>query len=165
MSLYEQLFARLSEADVRYVVVGGVAVILQGYLRLTADVDLMVALEYSNALRAVEALEACGLRPIVPVRASDFADPAIRRDWIENKNMKVFSMRDPRNPVMTADLFVLEPIPFIDLYGRADVIDVAGHPLRIASIPDLIALKRLANRPQDLTDIEMLEMIEKERAR
>jgi hypothetical protein len=94
VSLYEQLFARLSEADVRYVVVGGVAVILQGYMRLTADVDFMLDLEYSNALRAVQALEACGLRPIVPVRASDFADPAIRRDWIDNKNMKVFSMRD-----------------------------------------------------------------------
>ena len=165
MSVYERLFAQLAEANVRYVVVGGVAVVLQGYPRLTADLDLVVDLEPENVRRAISVLETSGLQPFVPVRAADFADPAIRRDWVENKNMKVFSMRDPRNPVLTVDLFVREPIPFEDLWARATRVEVGGHAVPIASIADLILMKRAVGRPQDMIDVENLETIQRERAR
>jgi hypothetical protein len=40
---FEQIFEALGQAGVRYVVVGGVAVVLHGHPRLTADRDLVVA--------------------------------------------------------------------------------------------------------------------------
>ena len=44
MSLFIPIFQLLNEAKVRYVVVGGIATILHGYVRLTADVDLVIDL-------------------------------------------------------------------------------------------------------------------------
>ena len=74
----------LADADVRYVTVGGFAVILHGHLRTTKDLDLVIDLEPGNCKRALEALSGIGLQPRLPVQMVDFADPEIRRDWAEN---------------------------------------------------------------------------------
>jgi hypothetical protein len=149
----------LWEARVRYVVVGGVAVVLHGYLRLTADLDLVVALERDNVLAAVEALAALGYRPRPPRRGPQFDDPEIRSSWARDKDMKVFSLRSPSYPGVDVDLFVEEPVPFDDLRERARVADLYGVAVPIAGIPDLIAMKRTAGRPEDLLDIAALERI------
>jgi hypothetical protein len=52
--VFEELLADLDDANVRFVVVGGLAVVIQGYARLTADVDLVIDLDSSNVLRAVQ---------------------------------------------------------------------------------------------------------------
>ena len=59
--LYEPPFRALNASGTRYVVVGGVATVLHGYARLTADIDLIVDLEESAA--AMRALAGLGLRP------------------------------------------------------------------------------------------------------
>jgi predicted nucleotidyltransferase len=155
--MYEELLASLDQAGVRFVVVGGVAVVIQGFARLTVDLDLAIDLETSNVLRAVETLTARGLRPLLPVKAADFADEEIRRDWVETKNVQVFSMRDERNPLVTVDIFARPPLPFEDLWSRADAVSLGGRSIRIASVDDLIAMKRQAGRAQDLIDISKLE--------
>ena len=48
MSLFEPIFAALENGTVRYVVVGGMATVLHGYARLTADVDIIVDQEDGN---------------------------------------------------------------------------------------------------------------------
>lgn len=161
--MFEELLADLDAANVRFVVVGGVAVVLQGYARLTADLDLVVDLEPSNARRAVEALTERGLRPMLPVNALDFAEEKIRREWVELRNVEVFSLRDERNPLLTVDLFAREPVPFEELWHRADIVTLRGRAVRIASIGDLIAMKRAAGRAVDRIDIEKLEAIARRR--
>lgn len=104
-----------------------------------------------------------GLRPVLPVNALDFADAAKRAEWIETKNLQVFSMRDERNPLLTVDLFAREPIPFDELWSRADSVTLAGRTIRVASIADLIRMKRTAARPQDSADIVELETIARKR--
>jgi len=44
MTPLEAVFRALNERDARYVLVGGLAVVLQGHLRATGDVDLIVDL-------------------------------------------------------------------------------------------------------------------------
>ena len=146
-------------ADVRYVVVGGVAVVLHGHARLTADLDLAVDLEPAAARRAMGALTDLGLRPRAHVRPEDFADPDVRSSWRREQGMLVFSMVDASDPLRAVDVFVDEPIPFEDLYERAIGVDLGGITVRVASIQDLITLKRAAGRPQDDTDIAALEEI------
>jgi predicted nucleotidyltransferase len=161
--MYEELLADLDRADVRFVVVGGLAVVIQGYARLTADVDLVIDLDTANVRRAIEALMARGLRPLLPVNAADFADETVRRDWIESRNLQVFSMHDATNPLLVVDLFAREPIPFEELWSRADAVTLGGRTIRVASIEDLIRMKRAAGRPQDGIDIHHLEEIARRR--
>jgi hypothetical protein len=79
--------------------------------------------------------------------------------------MEVFSMYDPSNPMRVVDLFVAHPIPFEELWSRSDEFDLQSVTVHVASIPDLIHLKRLAGRPQDHADIEQLEAILQARQR
>ena len=159
MALFEPLFKALNDAGVRYVVVGGLAVVLHGHARLTVDVDLVVDLDEGQALRAIDALVGLGLRPRVPVNPRDFADRSVRETWIRDRGMQVFSMFDPSNPMLVVDLFVDHPVPFEELWSRSQELELRDTIVRVASIPDLIRLKRLAGRPQDLADIEQLEAI------
>ena len=68
-------------------------------------------------------------------------------------------MSDPGNPLRQVDLFCESPIDFDQLWNRAEAVDLGSLAVRVASIPDLIHLKRLAGRPQDLANIEALELI------
>lgn len=165
MAVFEPIFRALNEAGVRYVVVGGLAVVLHGHARLTADVDLIVDLDEAQAARAIDALVACGLRPRVPVDPRGFSVRAIRESWVRDRGMQVFSMFDPINPLRSVDLFAEHLIPFEDLWSRSAQVDLRGTVVHIASIPDLITLKGSAGRPQDLADIEKLEAILRARRR
>lgn len=165
MSIYLPLFKALNDADVKYVVVGGFATVLHGYARLTMDVDLMVDLAPQEATRAMQTLESLGFKPRAPVPAVQFADAAKRKEWIEQKGMKVFSFHNPANPMLTVDVFVQHPIPFADLRSRAECMVIEGVPVYICSIEDLITLKQQAGRPLDLLDIEKLRLIQEKRKR
>jgi hypothetical protein len=165
VALFETLFDGFNRAGLRYVVVGGVAVVLHGFARLTADVDIVVDLSPEEAAKAVGCLSSLGLRPRAPVDPIGFATPAIRQTWIQRKGMQVFSWYDPKNPMREVDVFVSHPIPFEDLWARSILFPLGALLVRVASIADLVQLKRLAGRPQDLTDIEALEEIERRRPR
>ncbi|MBN2359395.1 MAG: hypothetical protein JXR83_08065 [Deltaproteobacteria bacterium] len=159
MSLLEPIFEALNRAGVRYLVAGGLATVLHGFARLTADIDLIVDLDPVEARRTIDALVSLGMRPRPPVDPFDFADEATRRSWIRDKGLRVFSLYDPANPLREVDLFVEHPIDFAVLWSRSEVLALTTTQVRVVSIADLITLKRLAGRPQDLRDIEALEAI------
>jgi hypothetical protein len=160
VGIYDDVFAALHAAGVRYVVVGGVAVALQGHLRSTVDLDLVVDLVREQAAAAVAALTGLGLRPRLPVSAADFADPDVRGRWVAERNLQVFSLYDPDDPLREVDLFATEPVPIATLLADATVMDVGGVPVAVASRRQLIAMKRSAGRPQDLADVAALEALE-----
>lgn len=165
MRIFEPICGRLNEAGVRYVVVGGLATVLHGHLRFTADLDLVVDLAPDAASRAVRALEEVGLAPRAPVPAESFGDAATRERWIREKGMEVFSMWDPADPLRVVDLFVRHPIDFEELWQGSVAMPIGGTEVRVASIPHLIRLKRLSDRPLDRDDIQKLEEIERQRGR
>jgi hypothetical protein len=154
-----EIFKALSDAGVDYVVVGGLAVILHGHLRATRDLDLVIGLQPDNCAKAMGALSDIGLRPRLPVSLADFADPAKREDWLNNRNMLVFQLWDPANPERSVDVFVREPLDFQTMLSEAATKDLDGVPIRVASIRHLILLKQAAGRPLDLDDIEALREI------
>jgi hypothetical protein len=152
----ERIFAALQAARVRYLVVGGVALVLHGHPRFTADLDLVLALDPPNVLAAVRALSELGYRPRAAVDAERFADAETRRRWIEDKRMIVFTLWSPDLPATEVDLFAEEPFPFDEAYARAMRADLGEVQATVASIADLIALKRRSGRPKDLGDVEVL---------
>lgn len=161
MSIFEPILARLNEEGGRYVVVGGLAVVLHGHARLTVDLDLVVDLAPEAARRTIAALLALGLRPLAPVDAFEFADSAKRREWIHDKGMRVFSLYDPEQPLRIVDLFVESPVDFEELWRDSGLVPLHSTAIRVASIPHLIRMKELAGRSQDREDVERLAEIQR----
>jgi len=159
VTVFEPVIQALHDAEVRYIVVGGLAVLLHGHARLTADIDIVIDLEPSPARRAIGALLALGLKARPPVDPYDFAKPAVREEWIREKNMTVFSFWDPGNPLREVDLFSRYPLDFEQLWHRSVVVPLGATSVRIASLPDLITMKKAAGRPQDLEDVSALSKL------
>jgi hypothetical protein len=121
---------------------------------------LVLDLTPGSLSRALAALESLGYRPILPVALRDFANPSTRLDWIENRNMKVFSLVSDRHPDVTIDIFTKEPFAFDREYSRSDVLELASNvPAFVVSVATLLALKIEANRDKDRDDIEKLRKL------
>lgn len=151
---------RLNAAGVRYLVVGGLAVAAHGYLRFTADLDLMIGFDTANVGAAIDVFRSLSYQPRAPVPIEDFAVQARRELWARTKNMIVFSLFSHRYPGTEIDLFIEEPLDFETADRNAIRMPITeGVIAPICSLSDLIKLKKIAGRPQDLLDIEKLRLI------
>lgn len=153
----KNVFTSLNQHDVQYLLVGGLAVAAHGHSRATNDIDLVVALNRENALNAIEALVALGYKPTVPVNATDFADAAKRKHWIDEKGMLVFQMRTGEPLDIPVDLFVAEPFSFGPAYSKAVKAELfSGVTVPVVPLDLLLAMKKEAGRPKDQEDIRIL---------
>lgn len=157
MLYYESVFRKLNECQVRYVVAGGVAIVLHGVVRLTADLDIIVDLDQENIDKFARAMGEIGYRPKVPVKVEELGDPSKRKNWIDQKGMQVFSFFHPQKQMEIIDVFVKEIIPFAELYAERSVIKAGDVQIPIVSIKHLKLLKKIAGRPQDIADIRSLD--------
>jgi hypothetical protein len=155
---YLDLFRALREAGVRYLVTGGVAMNLHGVPRMTADIDLFVDLEETNAGSFLTVMKSLAFSPAVPVPPEGLADPAERSRWRSEKNMVVLTFTCPQRPAVAIDVFVVEPLPFEATYLRRKTVYAEQGTLEIPVVgeDDLIAMKARSGRLQDLSDIEAL---------
>lgn len=153
------LLAALDAAEVSYVVVGGVAVVLRGHARMTVDLDLALDLAADNVLALLDVLREAGLVPRLPVPAEQFADEQVRRMWVEERNLVAFTLHDPTDALREVDLLATSPVPYDALLAGSDVMIVDGVPVRVASLEHLITMKRFSGRAQDVADIEALSQL------
>jgi hypothetical protein len=157
---FDTIVRVLNEAQVPFLIVGGIAVIHHGYGRMTQDVDMVIRLEKKIIGRAFHALAQIGYQPAVPVTATEFADPKRREKWQREKNMKVLRFWSDAHRGTPLDVFVTEPFDFAREFADADVLESApGLPVRIVSMATLLDMKRLAARPQDLADIDEINLL------
>jgi hypothetical protein len=160
LSSLESIVSALNAANVRYVVVGGLAVAAHGHGRATFDIDLVVQLQPENVSRALRALESLGYKPTAPVPAAQFADPERREAWIRDKNMVVFQLHSDRHPETQIDLFVSEPFDFDFEYEHAMVGEVIPEVrVRFLRLDALVDMKLAVGRPKDLEDVRQLQVI------
>jgi len=159
-SSVQAIIQALNGAGVRYLVVGGLAVVAHGHVRFTADVDLVLDLDEKNLRRALAAFENLGYRPHAPVPFEDFADAEIREGWIGDKGLTVLSLFSDRHPFTEVDLFVADPLGFDEAYQQRATLAISpGVEAAFVGIDDLILMKKAAGRPQDLSDLEQLEKL------
>jgi hypothetical protein len=157
---FEAVAQAFRDAQVRYLVAGGLAVNAHGYLRFTADIDVVIALDADNVLRTFGALSKVGYRPTVPITAEQFADANQRQRWIAEKGMQVLNFFSDQHPESSVDIFVYEPFDFHQEFTAAMVGEVLpGLSVRFVSIPTLIHMKEAAGRARDLDDIQHLRWI------
>lgn len=154
MTNFSELFHRLSDAGVEFVVIGGLAVISHGHVRATLDLDICYARTPENLKRLVAALA-----PLQPrLRGAPAELPFF---WDEQ------TLRNGLNFTLTTsagDIDTLGEVTGLGGYGeialRAETIDLYGANVRVLSLPDLIRSKAAAGRAKDLVDLEALRRLE-----
>jgi predicted nucleotidyltransferase len=156
----ETIFRALNQAGVRYVVVGGLAVIAHGLVRGTKDIDLVLAFEAENLTNGVKALEHIGMRPRIPVSAEEFAKVENRERWVREKNMVVFQMSFFERDDAPVDIFIAPPFDF-ELERQRAFMDEIAPDLMVpfVHIEQLIAMKKAAGRPKDIEDVRILSRL------
>lgn len=135
------VFKCLSDREVRYLVIGGVAAIVHGVPRTTFDLDILVEATTDNAARLLDALDDAG---IASSRLTDAAG-------ILTHEITVF--RD----ILRIDVQTRTPgIDFAEAWDRRETRLIDGVPYWIVSKRDLIAAKEAAGRPRDIDDLRAL---------
>ncbi len=138
---------------VPYALVGGYAVALHGAVRGTVDIDLVIRLRETDFLRAERALISLGLHPRLPVTAAEVF--RYREEYIRNRSLTAWSFVNPALPSEIVDVILTEDLAKM----KVRRIKVGGRTVRVASIEDLIRMKRSSGRPQDLEDVEALRRL------
>ena len=153
------LLVSLVHANVRFVVIGGHAVAAHGYERATRDVDIVFSTDPENCERFSALLR----RLDATVRLADVPPPdgVITAEWLAGGGHFVFAtthgLLDALSWVAGFDYAALESSALTAELGD-------GTELRICSYDDLVAMKRLADRPRDREDLRELEALRNDTA-
>jgi predicted nucleotidyltransferase len=152
---FDELLRRLADADVDFVVVGGLALNAWGVIRGTKDVDVVVSPEIEN-LRQVAAIavEANGhVQQGEALLGSQFSIAA--------------ALADGAQVAIETDLGRLDVIQGLDgvptfeeLRSRATEAEILGSKVWVCSLEDLKTMKRAAGRTRDLADLEDLDALD-----
>jgi hypothetical protein len=137
--LFCDVFEWLERESVRYVVVGGVAVVLHGHERQVADLDIVVASESEELRRASVTLAKAGFVSSLPLPLN---------------MLTVARLFDAH--AREIDVFVRYRIPFAELWSDSWMAKVGEEKVRVMSLKHLLQVKRLDARPNDLEDLEAL---------
>jgi predicted nucleotidyltransferase len=154
------LLKSLTDSEVDFVLVGGLAVALHGYQRVTMDVDVVLAMEPDNLRRFIDNAKAAGLQPVIPVPIDSLANPALIEQWYREKGMLAFGLRGPDMMATVIDVLVRPVVSFDDLKRDAVPVPVGTLTVPIASIEHLIAMKTGTGRGKDVIDIEELRKLQ-----
>ena len=149
------LLERLIRGDVDFVVVGGIAAVVHGSVTITRDLDIVYAADQENLDRLGAVLVALGARlrgvtedvPFVP-------------DGRTLRRTRILTLDTPDGML---DLLA-QPDgspPYERLREHALRVDLDGIVVPVASLDDLIAMKKAAGRPKDLVAVEELEAIQR----
>jgi hypothetical protein len=147
-----ELIGALVGAGIDFVVIGGVAVVIQASPRFTRDLDISYATDTAN-LEKLGALLVALDATLRGVEENLPFTPDART--LRHAQLLTLTTRD-------GDLDLLVDPPgspgYPALRRHADIVDLDGYSVRVASLEDLIEMKRAAGRPQDDADLESLEV-------
>ena len=139
---FSDLLRIFNDHHVRYMVIGGYAVVQYAEPRFTKDLDVLISTDVANAEAVYNALREFGA-PLTGLTPKDFSEEGF-----------FFQMGVP--PVRVDVLMGIPGIKFEECWNRRMEVDFEGLKVIFMSKQDLIASKRAAGRPQDLIDADLL---------
>ena len=139
---FKEFLKLLNENNVRYLLIGGYAVVYYGYPRATNDMDVWIAIHPDNAIRVVNALHEFG-----------FALPELTPE-IFLQSDRIIRMGVP--PMRLEITTGISGVGFEECYASRIVDILDGVDVNIIDLPHLKANKKAAGRLKDLADLENL---------
>lgn len=139
---FSDLLRIFNDNGVRYLVIGGYALIQYAEPRYTKDLDLWISTEAANAQAVYRALSEFGA-PLAGLTENDFAEEGF-----------FYQMGVP--PVRIDILMGIPGPKFEDAWERRVIVEFDGLPIFFVSKADLLTAKRASGRPQDLLDADLL---------
>ena len=139
---FKEFIESLNANNVRYLVVGGYAVALHGYVRYTKDLDVWIEPKIQNANNVLNALTAFGFGSL-DITANDF---------LEEGNIIQLGYPPNRIDLITS----LKALMFENCYPERVQVDIQGVLIDFIDIENLKTNKKATGRPQDLADLENL---------
>lgn len=143
---FSELLSLFNDYQVKYLIVGGYAVIRYAEPRFTKDLDLWVGADPQNAKAVFAALKAFGA-PLANLTEQDFTEEGY-----------FYQMGVP--PLRVDVLMGIPGVVFAEAWERREEIELDEVRMPFISRQDLIAAKRAAGRPQDKMDLEALALAE-----
>ena len=149
---FDQLLRRLVEADVKFVLIGGLAVNAWGVVRGTKDVDIVVDADPAN-LKAVAEVAVTAGGQVQRGEALLGTPVSIAAELASSEQVAIETDLGRLDVVQG-----LDGVPsYEELHQGASEAEVLGVKVAVCSREDLRAMKRAAGRPRDLVDLEDLE--------
>ncbi len=139
---FKEFIQLLNACKVEYLLVGGYAVALHGYVRYTSDIDIWVRSTPDNSIRVVESLMRFGLP-----QANELFD-------ILQKEKRVIGIGTPPNKIEV--ITSIDGVEFETCYRNKLEVEIDGMSLYYLSLPDLVINKKASGRFKDLNDLEHL---------
>ena len=153
-----ELIRRLVVAHIDFIVIGGLAAQAHGSPSITRDLDICIPRDPTTLQRVAAVLQdIAAVRRGLPVDAP----PMPPLDARTLRSASLFTLDTAYGPL---DLLAA-PDPGYDfeiLRRSAVSMEFLGMPLLIASLDDLIAMKRAAGRPKDRVELEILGALREE---
>lgn len=139
---YKQFLALLNKHEVEYLLVGGYAVGIHGYLRYTGDIDIWIDHSIQNAEKIVKAVVEFGV-PVEDVSTDMFTT--------EDKNVFI-----GESPLRVDIMKKLSRVSFKEAYNNKREAEIDGVIIHCIGLDDLITTKKASARPKDLEDLKHL---------
>lgn len=140
---FKELLNLFKKYNVRYLIVGGYAVMRYTEPRFTKDLDVLIAVDESNAEAIFKALKEFGA-PLRGLTQRDFAEEGY-----------FYQMGAP--PLRVDVLMSIPGVTFADAWERRETVNLAGTETHFIAKEDLIRAKLASGRPRDLLDVEYLK--------
>ncbi|MFZ6023984.1 MAG: hypothetical protein ACOYVG_05965 [Bacteroidota bacterium] len=134
----------LNKNEVRYILVGGFAVILHGYLRTTGDMDIWVERTPENYQRIKQAFLQFGM-PVFDMSEDNF---------LLHPNWDVFTFGTP--PVAIDLMIKVKGLEFEACFAKSILFEDDDLKIRTIHRNDLLIAKKEAGRAKDMDDMEHL---------
>jgi hypothetical protein len=139
---FSDLLSLFNAKHVRYLVIGGYAVVQYAEPRYTKDLDLWISTDPANARAVYDALREFGA-PLAGLTEADFAEDGY-----------FYQMGLP--PVRVDILMGIPGLEFEGAWEQRVEVNFDELPVAFISKQDLITAKRASGRPQDLIDVNLL---------
>ena len=157
--IYEELFKKLFDKKVQYVLCGGLAVNIYGIPRMTADIDVLLDFDVNNLQNFKNALHELNYSALLPVPIEHLSEKATRLKYITEKNLIAYSFFPAAGAHMSIDVLIDCPVHFDELWTQKTARKVDDYEIYLASVDHLIEMKQYCDRMQDQQDIILLSKI------